>query len=178
VTELLRLYLDIAVLRRGPEDLPVSAAILGLTAGAYFVVNFAVSSFLPPIPGPWLEQLAIDVLFTFFWYWLLLRLVGKPERYLQTASAVFGYQTVIAPLWISSVWLVGHFRDSAAALLPASLVGLAILVWTLTVNVRILRSALEWPVGACIGLVVLQTFAGQLLLVALFPGAPVSTPVT
>jgi hypothetical protein len=130
---------------------------------------------LPPVPGPWLGQLAVDVGFNFLWYWLLLRLVRRPERYLQTASAVFGYQAVIAPLLISSMWLVGHFRDNAPVLFPLSLIGLAVFIWMLTINVRVLRSALEWPVGPCVGLVVLQTVAGQLLLIAMFPAVAPAT---
>ena len=176
MTALLRLYADIALLRRGPEDLPASMAILVLSSAGYFLVNFAVSAVLPPIPGPWLAHLAVDVVFTFVWYWALLQIFRRPERYLQTTSAVFGYQAVIAPLWISSVWLVGHFRDNPSALFPVSLVGLAILVWTLTVNVRILRSALEWPVAGCVVLVVLQTIAGQMLLIGFFPPAPGAAP--
>jgi hypothetical protein len=176
MTALLRLYAEIALLRRGPEDVPASVALLAVTATAYFLVNFLIELALPPIPGPWVDHLVVDVVFTFAWYWLLLRLFRKPERYLQTTAAVFGYQTVIAPLWISGLWLFGHFRDNAPALFPVSIVVIAILIWTLTVNVRILRSALEWPVGACVGLVVLQTIAGQMLLIGLFPPVPGTTP--
>jgi hypothetical protein len=171
---MLRLFLDIALMRRGPEDLPASPAVLALTAAGYFIVNFAVSTVAPPIPGPWLEQLVVDVAFTFLWYRILLNLRSKPERYLQTTTAVFGYQAVIAPIWVSCVWAVGHFRSNPAALFPISSAGLAILVWMLAVNVRILRSALEWSKGACVALVVLQTVIGQ-LLISLFPAAATGT---
>jgi hypothetical protein len=172
VTELLRLYAEVALHRRGPEDLPASRAVFVLTVVAYVLVYFAVSLVLPPGQGLPADHLALDVVFTFGWYWLLLRLIHKPERFLQTASATFGYQAIIAPLWIASIWLVTHFRNDAAALMPSMLVWLAILVWILSVNVRILRSALEWPVGACVGLVVLQNIA-ELMLFGLFP-APVN----
>lgn len=171
MTELLRLYADIAFFRRGPQDLPASRAVLGLSVAGYFLVYLLMSMIFPPGPGSFTDHLVFDVVFTFVWYWLMLRLLRKPERFLQTASAAFGYQTIIAPLWVASVWLVAHFRTNAAALLPASMVWLGILVWTLAVNVRILRSALEWPTGACAGVVLLQTMV-ELLLFELFPAAP------
>jgi hypothetical protein len=174
VTAVLRLLVEIALMRRGPEDLPASPVILALTAAGYFLVNFAVSTLAPPIPGPWLQQLALDVAFIFLWNRIVLDLRRKPERYLQTTTALFGYQAVIAPLWIGAVWAVGRFRNDPPVLFPVSVAGLAILVWMLAVNVRILRSALEWPTGACVGIVVLQTIVSQLLLISLFPAVPAS----
>ena len=75
------------------------------------LLSAAVSAALPALPGPWIAHLLVEALFTVVWYWLLLRVFGKPERFLQTTSAVFGYQTVIAPLMIASTWLVVYFRN-------------------------------------------------------------------
>src|SRR5580692_10975638 len=80
--ELVRLFAQIALLRKGPQDLPASLALLAATAAAFVVINCAVSLVLPPIPGPWFLQLLIEVLFTYAWYALLLRLVNRPERFL------------------------------------------------------------------------------------------------
>ena len=43
------------------------------------------------------------------------------------------------------------------------------LAWVLVANARILRSALGLTMAACVGLAILQTIAGQLLLLGLFP---------
>jgi hypothetical protein len=166
--DLVRLFADIALLRRGPEDLPASLALLLATLAAFFLANLALNSVFPPLPGPWLGQLVVAIGFTLVWYALLLAAVRRKERFLQTATALFGYQTVLAPLWIAAVWMVGRYRDDPPMLFPVSLVGLAVLIWTLTVNVRILRSALEWPIGSCVAIVVLQTVARELLLIGLF----------
>src|SRR5579863_3792893 len=72
--ELVRLFAQIALLRKGPQDLPASLALLGATAAVFVIINCAVSLVLPPIPGPWFWQLLIEVLFTYAWYALLLRL--------------------------------------------------------------------------------------------------------
>jgi hypothetical protein len=169
MTELVRLYADIALLRRGPQDVPASTLVLVATIAGYFIINFAVSLALPPIPGPWLPHLVVDTLFMLAWYALLLRIAGKSERFAQTTSAVFGYQGVLAPIWIASMWIVARApKDSAWQLM---IFGLAVVLflWIVTVNSQILRAALEWPAATCVGIVALQVVASHLLLSALFP---------
>src|SRR6516164_10676538 len=94
MSELIRLYAQIALLRRGPQDLPASRLLLALTVGAFLAVHFAVSSLLPP-DNRWPGILVVATLFTLLWYVLVLRLAGRPERTLQTTTAVFGFQTVL-----------------------------------------------------------------------------------
>jgi hypothetical protein len=168
--ELVRLFVQIALMRKGPQDLPASAAVLAGTAAAFFFINCLVSAVLPPIPGHWFGQLVVEVIFTVVWYALLLRILHRPERFLQTTTAVFGYQAVLAPLWISAVWLVRQFADDDTWRLPISMLGLAIVVWTVAANARVLKAALEWATPVCVALVILQYLAGQILLLYLFSG--------
>jgi hypothetical protein len=136
----------------------------------YFLVNVVVSAVLPPaLPGDWLTHLAVDIGFTLVWYFALLYLAGKPERYNQTATATFGYQAVLAPLWLAAVWLVGRFAESPALQLPVTLMVMLLLVWTVVVAAHILRSALEWTLAPAIALVILQILLGQILIFYLFP---------
>lgn len=171
---LARLYADIALLRRGPEDVPASTFLLAGTIVAYFLVNFFVSLLLPPFAGPWHLHLLVDIGFTLAWYVALMRLLAKPERFLQTTTAVFGYQTVLAPAWIATAWLAGRFEGNEVWLVPVATAGLGMLAWVLAANARILRSALGLSMPACVGLVILQTIVGQLLLLGLFPPASTS----
>jgi hypothetical protein len=168
--ELVRLFVQIALMRKGPQDLPASPALLAGTTAAFFIINCLISAALPPIPGHWFGQLVVEVVFTFLWYALLLRVLKRPERFLQTTTAVFGYQAVLAPLWISAVWLVRQFSDDDAWRFPISMLGLAIVVWTVAANARVLKAALEWATPACVALVILQYLIGQILLLSVFSG--------
>src|SRR6516225_11291076 len=85
MSEFIRLFTQIALLRRGPQDLPASGLLLALTVAGYLAVNFVVSIFLPP-DARWRETLAVGTVFTLVWYVLLLQLVGRPERTLQTTT--------------------------------------------------------------------------------------------
>lgn len=166
---LVRLFTDIALLRRGPEELPASAFLLVGTMGANFLVNFLVSTLLPPIAGPWHLHLVVDVVFTLAWYVALMRLFSKPERFLQTTTAVFGYQAVLAPALVATAWFASRFQHDDAAVAPIAIAGLGMLAWVLAANARILRSALDQPMPICVSLALLQIVVGQLVLLGLFP---------
>jgi hypothetical protein len=168
--ELIQLFTQIALLRRGPQDLPASLLLLGMTIVGYFGINFLVSSLMPPLKG-WPAHLAVDVVFTLVWYVVLLRLAGRSERTLQTTTAVFGFQAVLSPLLVLSEWLMLRFAQDATWQLPVALMWLMLVIWVIAANSHVVKAALEWSSGASVALVILQILAGQLVLFALFPGA-------
>jgi hypothetical protein len=169
--EVIRLYAQIALLRRGPQDLPASRLLLILTVCGYAAVNALVSSLLPPSTG-WPPQLAVEVLFTLAWYAALLQLTGRSERFLQTATAVFGLRSVLAPLVIASQWLMQRFQHDTTWQLPIAVAGLALVIWLIWANSHVVKAALDWSSISSVALVILQVLAGELLLVALFPPGP------
>jgi hypothetical protein len=166
--ELIQLFTQIALLRRGPQDLPASLLLLALTVIAYFVVNLIVSSVLPPTTG-WPARLLVDVLLTLAWYVLLLKLVGRPERILQTATAVFGFQAVLSPLVVMSEWLMRRFAQDTTWQFPVTLMWLVLVIWVIAANSHVVKAALEWSSAASVALVILQILAGWLVMFALFP---------
>ena len=102
------------------------------------------------------------------WYAVLLRLQRKSERFLQTTTALFGYQLVLTPLIIALSWLVQRFEAQPAWWLPVLVLALMLAVWVIAAGAHILKSALEWSMPASVSLVIAQLVAGQLLLLALF----------
>ena len=170
--QLIQLFAQIALLRRGPQDLPASTLLLALTVIGYLIVNLLVSALMPPVkdwPPP--AQLLVDTVFTLVWYVALLRLVGRSERFLQTATAVFGFQAVLAPLLIASDWLVLRFRQDAMWQVPVVSASLLLLIWLIAAYSQIVKAALEWSSPASVVLAILQVFTGQMLGIALFPPA-------
>jgi hypothetical protein len=172
--ELIQLFTEIALLRRGPQDLPASMLLLVITMVGYFAVNFIVGSLLPPTTG-WPAHVFVDVVFTLVWYVALLKFVGRPERILQTTTAVFGFQAVLSPLLVLSEWLMRRFAQDATWQFPVTLMGLVLVIWVIAAYSHVVKAALEWSSPASVGLVILQIIAGQMLVFALFPAA-VETP--
>lgn len=182
--ELAKLFMQIALLRRGPQDLPASTLLLVFTIVAYLAMNLLMNSLLPPLnpagaaakikeadQGSWPAQLMLDTVFTLVWYVVLLRLAGRPERTLQTTTAVFGFQIVLAPLLFFSSWLWPQFAHDSTWGVPIALFGIVLLGWLIAANSHIVKAALEWSGGASVALVILQILAAELLRRQLFPTA-------
>jgi hypothetical protein len=167
--ELIQLFTQIALLRRGPQDLPASLLLLTMTIVGYFGINFLVSSLMPSIKGWPDAHLVVDVVFTLAWYVVLLRIAGRSERTLQTTTAVFGFQAVLSPLVVVSEWLMLRFAKDATWQLPVALMWLMLFIWVIAASSHVVKAALEWSSPASVALVILQFLAGQLLLLTLFP---------
>jgi hypothetical protein len=182
--ELVKLFTQIALLRRGPQDLPASRLLLALTIVAYLAMNLVLTVLLPPPAAAdaaarmaeadspnWAAQLLLDTVFTLVWYVALLRFARRPERTLQTSTAVFGFQIVLAPLLFLSSWLSARFTHDSPWFVAVALFSIVVLVWLVAANSHIVKVALEWSAGASVALVILQILAGELLRRALFPMA-------
>ena len=90
VQQFLRIFIDIVLWRRGPQDLPVSRLLLAVTVAGYIAVSVVQLALLGESAATWLFFLVIDPLLLAAWVWLVLRVFAHPERFLQTATAVFG----------------------------------------------------------------------------------------
>jgi hypothetical protein len=174
VLSLLSLFLDIALLRRGPDSAPGTMPALWLTVAFYAVLCTGLMLLFPSPDAPWAAPRTVLVVFMFLWYRALLTLAGKPERFAQTFVSVLGYQAMLLPLELPvSWWYLRESTPERPALLPATLL-LVVMIWSLVVNVRIVRAALEWPTGRAIAIVIAKSLTAFVLMLALF--RPVAAP--
>jgi hypothetical protein len=172
--ELFGLFAQIAVSRKGPQDLPASSVVLVLTVLGYGLSRYVVSALMPPVEQ-WRLHLLIEILFTLGWYAVLLRTVGKQERFLQTATAIFGYELVLAPVWIVAIYLLQRVKPEDTLYAPVVVLALALAIWIIRAGSYVLKHALEIPLAACVLLTILQIFTGELLMRAISPGPLVNT---
>ena len=86
----------------------------------------------------------------------------------QGESAVFGFQTVLAPLVIGCGWLARRFTPDSPWQVPIMCAVLLLFAWVIAANSYIVKAALEWSATSSVALVILETLAGWLLQVALF----------
>lgn len=164
--EVLELFAQLLLLRRGPQDLPGSGLLLLLTVIGYVIVNCVACSIFPPADN-WPVLLLIDVGFLLLWNACLLKLARRPERSLQTITAVFGYQLLLAPLLVPLGWLQRRFAGDPAWHGPLMFVGLGVVVWAITINSRIIHAALERSMTASVFLVIGQNITEELLQLAI-----------
>jgi len=172
MASILKLYLDIALLRRGPEDVPASRPLLYATLAAFIVLNALLTVAFRPTVENWLPQLMVSVGFTLFWYRVLLSLFGHAERYVQTMTAVLGFGCIVTPVLLPAVGAMAPYmeaKQTAEQAMPfIVLLMLPLFIYLLFVSARILRAAIERPMFQCVMLVLLQTFLEPLLLLSLF----------
>jgi hypothetical protein len=161
---LLGVIVDIILLRRGPEDVPASPALLAVVISIYFAGAAITGALFSPPDQPWASQLVVAIFVTLAFYQVALSVAKKRERFVQTMTAMFAVRAIFTPILAP---LVGSFMASLQAKQPVSsmllLLILAGTVWGFVVDVRIMRSAFEWPTPAAVLLVI-----GQQISLAVF----------
>lgn len=133
-----RTVLALCFFQANPQDLPYSPRLMWLAALAALLTQ------LRPQPQPWLATAAALVQLAVMGLFLhtLLLVHGKPERWTQTATAVFGTIAVTNVAAWPVLWWLQQIGPGPATALPL-FVGLAIGVWFLAILAHILRHALE-----------------------------------
>lgn len=174
---LIRLFLDIALHRRGPQDVPAERRVFVGALAAYLVAGAAV---LWPSAADLRQlyaQLAVDLALLVALCSGLLALTGRAARTGQTLTALFGTGALLSAAALPFVWMVagslGETAATAETLPPAALLGtlalFGLLLASLLVTGHILRHALDWsyPAGvlAATGYFALSTFVFR----SLFP---------
>jgi len=160
--ELVRLFLDIWLLRRGPQDVPHSHQLAQLLVAGVLGLQL-VLLILMEVDHHLLGQLIYGLVWTLGAPWLLLALRNRQSRYVQTLSARCGvgmiYLILFAPAWMIALGV--DTSDPEVKPEPIQMlalwVGLGLTVWHLIVSGHIWRHALGVPM-----------FLGTMISIALF----------
>lgn len=166
----LALFVDICRFRAGPEDVPVSARLLGVAIGGSVALRAALLGVLPqPFEGSPAVIIAIGVGVPLLFIAALLRIARRPERFLQTATAIFGCQLVLAPLQHGASWLLLSLGEDPTWRPLALMLRFAADIWILAIVARILHSATQWPLFSCVALAIASEFLTLLAIAGVFP---------
>jgi hypothetical protein len=143
VQQFFRIFVDIVLWRRGPQDLPVSRLLLALAVAGYVVVSVVQLALLRESAATWAFFLVVDPLLLLGWTWLVLRIFGKNERFLQTATAVFGASAVLGFAMYLPLQLLLTASGQEAASGASQAVALLLIVAFALVTGRILKLATD-----------------------------------
>ncbi|MCB1723313.1 MAG: hypothetical protein H6959_09455 [Chromatiaceae bacterium] len=162
---LLLFLIDLARLRRGPQDVPVSSALLSLMALASVVLG-AING--APMFGGVRAALGanlIDLVLTATLLFVLLQFKGFAARWQQTATAFFGLGALAG--------LVLLVVRAPAQLLGvtdvAMLVDLVVAIWLHVALGNVLRHALDIPLLAGVVIVLAYTMMAFNIIARVFP---------
>jgi len=167
VLVLLRYFYQLAILRRGPQDLPAAPVLLGLALAANLLVGVVGS--VAWFGGLWRALLGnlLDAGLVAMLLWAVLRWRGKPERWQQTLTAVWGLGAIFAALLVLLDLLRGGAPVDSAAAVP----DLLLLIWLHVAVGSVFRHALDIALGAGIALALMFSVLGMTMIGAVLPPA-------
>lgn len=139
---LFNLFLDICLFRKGPKDLPASAALLKICLLAYGLTGLLVLVLSTPVLVA-LLQILLDLVLLSGLLHLALIVRRHPQRFEQTLSALTGTGALMALLALPLMsWILG----GSSAELPSVLL-LVLMVWSIGIMAHILRQTFETSLG-------------------------------
>jgi hypothetical protein len=90
ILRFLQLCLDIALWRKGPQDLPASSLLATIVLFAYMAAGFVrVQLFALDLQAS-LLFICVDALMLGVWAWVVLAFFGRRQRFVQTITATLG----------------------------------------------------------------------------------------
>ena len=98
---LLATFRDIALCRRGPEELPVSRTLLAILLLTYVAFNFVQALLSGWTLRGVTPLVVVEILMLLAWVWALLAFFGQRSRFVQTMSAVLGIAMLLTLLDIA-----------------------------------------------------------------------------
>lgn len=161
----LQTFLDIALWRKGPQDLPASRLLVLLVFGAYLLTGLVRMRLFTLGLGESLLFICIDVLMLAGWLWLVLAFFGRRQRFEQTISATLGVGLLIllGDIAVRTLQITLGLSDTVA-------VNWLLLRFVITVLVlgRIFKLALDRGLVTGIALTVAITFSTKAVVQLMF----------
>jgi hypothetical protein len=152
-------YIDIALLRRGPQTMPPSPVLLLLT----ILALAALSAYPEPgVPFTMVQELVIFGLYCLMLcsvVWILLNAIRHSERFVQTMTAIFGAELILTLVKLGMLLMFGDAAEPPVIGEPLQtphFVAFALEAWSLVVLSAILREALAISVLQSIGVIMLH----------------------
>src|ERR1700730_2455660 len=140
---LAKAFLDIALWRRTPAQLPAWRLLLALVVGAAALME-VLGAFLPPGPSDGiLVRVAMGVGLPLAFTWAVLALARRRERFLQTASALLGVGVLAEILLYPAPAMLRLMGEDRMVSIPIGLLLYVALIWYLLACAHIWRAALD-----------------------------------
>jgi hypothetical protein len=164
---LAKAFLDIALRRQTPANLPASLLLLVLAACAAALTE-VLGALLPPPPNGQIPlRILLVVGMPLLFSWVVLALARRRARFLQTASALLGVGALAYLILYPLDSLIGVMGEDKWAL-PIGVIWTAVFIGYLLACAHIWRSALDCGlllgVGISLGYLALSISIGHRLL--------------
>lgn len=155
-----RLFLDIVLFKKGPQDVPDSSVLFALVLLADVVISTVVGALEGDVSGALVQAFVASVLLLAF-VALILLLTSHRERFQKTATAVLGCDALMTLAALPVSLLSG-------VLSGLGLLIMGILFWNLLVFAHILKHALGIGYALSVALALIFTLTSLDLMARIF----------
>jgi hypothetical protein len=162
---LFQFFVDLAILRRGPQDLPASSALLALLAALSVLIGGINTAAFFGGFGAALGANLFDLMLSLVTLFVLLQFRGHAARWMQTASAFLGLG-VLAGLIMLIVRPLAGLMGAAPF---AAQVDVLLALWLHVALGSVLRHALGVPLLAGVLIVFAYTLMVLGIVTRIFP---------
>lgn len=160
-------FIEIALCRKGPQDLPASGFLLALTLALNSTV-LAISIFMfqraDVLRG--MQQAVLGLASEFLFVWVVLLAFNHSSRMLQSMTAVLGVDTVISLAFIPLLVLMPAVPGQASVFLGVLMLGL--MLWGLIALGCILRHAVNVSLALGVAMAFVYNVAVYTLVALVF----------
>jgi len=146
--QLFRVWSELCLLRRTPQDIPASGILLGISLCCYALVSVLVS-----LPGYGVGRALLlaltDLTLLFAFVCSLLLMQARAARINQTLSAMAGSGSVLGLVALPLLLATGAGASAETVPVSLAVLWLLLLLWNILVVAHIIRHALSssWLVG-------------------------------
>lgn len=165
---LITVWLDICLLRAGPQELPASRVLLWLSLAVYSLVSFFLSQASYPA-GIALQMAGMDLALLVVFAVAPLYLLNKSARIGQTLTALAGSGALLGLIALPVIQILADGQDTSEVPPFAALLWLLLFGWSLLVMAHIMRHALSITFPAGLGVAILYMLVAMQLIGAVFP---------
>ena len=163
-------WFEQCLLRRAPQDDALSYRALLWALFAYVVIDLVQAS-MTSVWGVSLGMTVLDTVVLVVFTWLVLRVMGRSARFVQTLTAVAGTGALLGLVAMPLVLQASRANQGDGQTGTLVLGWLVMLVWSITVQANIFRHALSTRYGAGLLVAGLHTVLVIALLDYFFPRA-------
>jgi len=138
------------LLRQGPDKMPRSWLLFFVVLATSMLVSILASEIVLPDVVPMHDITLFLAILNVGFYFLVLRVTGYPERFLQSAIAILGADALLTLFYIGGFLAIDLISDRSTAFSLAWFIS----VWSVSVEGHIIARAIErhWLVGIAIAL--------------------------
>ena len=149
---LLRTFLDIILLRKGPEHVPNSSVVLWISFGLLVIATLMSALLVPASGNDSVVSSFLSSLLGYALYWVVLVVSGFGLRFVRTVSSIMACGSILTILMVVAALIIAPVFGGAVA----GVVVWLILFWSVPVKGHIIARAIErhWYTGIAIALTI------------------------